>query len=93
MITFHPDFKESVKNMFLSLSMFVNTNILMYEHLSNNSRAGSLPTDNNLVTFLNTKMEQITMKIDEIYTEHHEEIFAQLSLEIDPAFSDDEDED
>lgn len=90
MITFHPDFKESTKNLFLSLSNFVSTNILMYEHLSNNSPVERLPSENALVTFLNMKLEEVIVGVDEMYTSFHEEIFALLGNELNPIYQEED---
>lgn len=93
MITFHPDFKKNTKNLFLSLSNFINTNILMYEHLSSNSPCGQLQSENSLITYLNTRLEDTIVRVDEIYHAFQEEFFAVLSEEVDPVFPDEQEGD
>jgi hypothetical protein len=42
-----------------------------------------------MITFLNMKLEELLVRVDEIYTEFNEEFFAVLGQEVDPMFADD----
>lgn len=90
MISFNPDFKENAKNMFLCLSNFINTNILLYEHLNPTkySNANILSSENAIITFLNLKLEEIVSKVEETYSNFYEELFAVLGEEASLSFPD-----
>lgn len=81
MIAFHPKFKEQCKNLFLALSSFNSNNILMCEHLVANSPTGDLPSDNPFVRFLNNRLEDLVIKVDQLYTDFQESVFGALQEE------------
>ena len=68
MISFNPKFKEQCKDLFLALSAFNSNNILMYEHLAANTPAGDLPSDNPIIRFINNKIQDLVVKVDQLYT-------------------------
>ena len=92
MLGFNPGFKANSKDLFLSLSSFLNSNVLLYEHITGAISAKVPLSDNPLASFLNAKIENVSVRIDRVFQDFFEEVFAIFGEEIDPVFSDDEEE-